>query len=50
MEQGWQLNKIQNEVLELRKDMKDIPEIKSTMNQLIGMVATIVAKEKQKEK
>jgi hypothetical protein len=49
-EQGWQLKEIQNELLEIRKYMKDIPELKSSMNQLMGMVTSLLAKEKQREK
>ncbi|XP_059456434.1 uncharacterized protein LOC132186472 [Corylus avellana] len=46
-EQGRQLKEVQTEVLELRKDMKDIPEMKTTLNKLMGMMTSILAKEKQ---
>jgi hypothetical protein len=34
-EQGKQLKQVQKEILELGRDMKDIPEMKSTLNQLV---------------
>jgi hypothetical protein len=34
-EQCKQLKQVQKEILELGRDMKDIPEMKSTLNQLV---------------
>ena len=34
-EQGKQLRQVQKEILELGRDMKDIPKMKSTLNQLV---------------
>jgi hypothetical protein len=46
-ERGRQIKEIHGEILELKKDMKDILEIKATLNQLKGMFTTMLAKEKQ---
>jgi hypothetical protein len=49
-EQGRQLKEVQSQILEIRRDIKDIPEIKSSLSQLMGMVTSLLDKDKQKEK
>jgi hypothetical protein len=35
--------------VDIRKDIKDIPDIKSSLGQLMGMVTSLLEKDKQKE-
>ena len=49
-EQGRQMKEVQSHILEIRRDIKDIPEIKSSLSQLMGMVTSLLDKAKQKEK
>jgi hypothetical protein len=46
-EQGRQLKEVQSQILEISRDIKDIPEIKSSLSQLMGMVTSLLDKDKQ---
>jgi hypothetical protein len=48
-EQGRQLQEVQSQIVDIRKDIKDIPDIKSSLGQLIGMVTSLLEKDKQQQ-